>query len=94
MGTAKKRKPKNSKAVYPQVLVIVERGVVQDVLADRKIDHGVLDWDFLERGGVVPDSFIRWIARRKLLEADVVAEIRDLNKKNRELCQEKPTISR
>lgn len=77
------RKPKKKKALYPQVLVIVEGGVVQDVLADRKIDYGVLDWDAVEEAGhVYPASFIRWIERRKLMDADGVASLRELNAKN------------
>lgn len=83
MGKAKRRKPKKRKAVYPQVLVIVEGGIVQDVLADRKIEHGVLDWDNLDKNGdTYPESFIQWIERRKLLDPEIVAEIRELNKRN------------
>jgi hypothetical protein len=83
MGRAKRRKPRKRKAVYPQVLVIVEGGLVQDVIADRKIEHGVLDWDGLdEDGAVYPESFIRWIVRRGLLEPDVIAEVRRLNAQN------------
>lgn len=81
-----KRKPKKKKAVYPQVLVIVEDGLVQDVLSDRRIDHGVLDYDALEEAGhVYPESFIRWIERRKLLDADGIADLRELNQRNAEM---------
>ena len=86
MGKAKRRKPKKRKAVYPQVLVIVASGIVQDVIADRKIEHGVLNWDGLdEQGTVYPESFIKWIERRRLLEPEVIAEVRELNAKNIEL---------